>query len=240
MDILYILGSGSRWNNNELRYSLRSLEKHGKNYNRLFLTGEKPDFMKDNVIYNYQPDKHIGCINHFLKVLWTFQNTDISDDILLNYDDNFFIKNVDISTCPFYYRAEVIPEAFTVNNKHTRSLLFTKQILKSLDKPVKNFEVHCPIIYNRHKFYEFAYKFTKFIDFNDKQKGLLPRSCYLNNFEVAGKYISDCKIKKIISKQEIELAIKGRDIFSISGNVISGGIVEFLKENYPNKSRWER
>jgi hypothetical protein len=239
MDILYILGSGSKWDNNEIKYSLRSLEKHGQNYDRIFITGEKPKFINNKIIYNYQPDKYIGCINHLLKVLWTFQNTDISDDILLNYDDNFFIKNVDISNYPSYYKREMLPDMFTISNRHTKSLLYTKNILLSLGKPIKDFAVHCPIIYNRQKFYDFYEIFKKYIDINNKDFGLSVRIAYLNSLYIVGEYMPDCKIKRNITKKEIELVIKNRSIFSISNNITKGGITEFLQDNFPNKSKWE-
>ena len=42
MDVLYYIGAGSMRQNIELRLSLRSLEKHGKNIDRVFLVGNKP------------------------------------------------------------------------------------------------------------------------------------------------------------------------------------------------------
>ena len=44
MDILYVVGTGSKWDNNELRYSLRSIDKYGINIDRVFIVGTKPDF----------------------------------------------------------------------------------------------------------------------------------------------------------------------------------------------------
>lgn len=51
MDVLYILGSGSPFNNDELRYSLRSLEKNGVNVSRVIVVGENPGFLSENVEY---------------------------------------------------------------------------------------------------------------------------------------------------------------------------------------------
>ena len=44
MDIVYILGNGSKFNNEEIRYSLRSLEKF-VNFDRVFIVGECPKFL---------------------------------------------------------------------------------------------------------------------------------------------------------------------------------------------------
>lgn len=50
MDIIYSIGSGSTWDNNELRYSLRSLDMYGKSYDRVFVVGNIPEFLSDEVI----------------------------------------------------------------------------------------------------------------------------------------------------------------------------------------------
>ena len=51
MDILYCIGEGSKWNNNELRYSLRSLEKFGKNVGNIYMVGYNPGFLSDEVTF---------------------------------------------------------------------------------------------------------------------------------------------------------------------------------------------
>ena len=52
IDVLYILGIGSKFGNEELKYSLRSLETYVKDYGRVFITGVFPPFIdKSKVIY---------------------------------------------------------------------------------------------------------------------------------------------------------------------------------------------
>ena len=40
MDVVYILGKGSVWKDNEIRYSLRSIEKHLTGFDRVFIVGQ--------------------------------------------------------------------------------------------------------------------------------------------------------------------------------------------------------
>ena len=51
MDILYYIGDGSHHNNEELRYSLRALEKHCKDIDEVWIVGNKPHFLNDKVKY---------------------------------------------------------------------------------------------------------------------------------------------------------------------------------------------
>lgn len=56
MDVLYYIGGGSMHNNNELRYSLRSLQKHCRDLGKVWVVGNKPDFLQ-NVEYVWLEDK---------------------------------------------------------------------------------------------------------------------------------------------------------------------------------------
>ena len=54
-DVVYPIGQGSSWKNNELRFSLRSIEKYGINVGKLFIVGELPDFLLgEDIIYTYR------------------------------------------------------------------------------------------------------------------------------------------------------------------------------------------
>ena len=66
IDILYIVGTGSHWNNYELRYSLRTLEKYGKNIGRVFVSGANPGFLSDKIIYINIPDIDIFSNTDFI------------------------------------------------------------------------------------------------------------------------------------------------------------------------------
>lgn len=240
MDVLYILGNGSRWKNNEIRYSLRSLEKHAKNVGRVFITGEKPDFVNDKIIYNYYPDDRIPTINHFNKVLHTFKNTDISDNILLNYDDNFFLKDVNIEKYPYYYKRNEIPANYTINNFYTNASTFTRNLLLKLGKPIKDFSVHTPIIYNRQKFYKMAEVIKEHCNFdNPRSVGVSVRSLYCNLNNIKGKMIKDLKIHRDLPIFEIEQILKENSVFSTSDRVYND-MAGFIFKTYPKKSKWEK
>ena len=49
IDVVYILGDGSKWGNNEIKYSLRSLEKYGKNIRDVYICGNKPYFVNNKI-----------------------------------------------------------------------------------------------------------------------------------------------------------------------------------------------
>ena len=145
IDVLYIIGNGSLYGNVELRYSLRSLDKFGKNVGRVFITGECPDFI-DREKITFFPELDIGCraINHWWKVDQTFRKTDIGDRALLMYDDIFLCKNVDLAKYPWRWRSE-LPN-IRPDGEYKRTLFNAHEWLFKRNYPVLNYCLHQPCI----------------------------------------------------------------------------------------------
>ena len=56
IDVVYVLGKGTKWNDNEIRFSLRSLAKNVTGIRNVYIVGERPDFLK-RVIHISYPDE---------------------------------------------------------------------------------------------------------------------------------------------------------------------------------------
>jgi hypothetical protein len=56
IDIVYVLGTGSNWSDNEIRFSLRSVFKNLTNIGQIFIVGEKPAGLK-GFIHIDHPDE---------------------------------------------------------------------------------------------------------------------------------------------------------------------------------------
>jgi len=110
MDILYLVGEGySKCNYNELRYSLRSIEKYGKNVDRVYVVGYCPEWLSDEIIkipLDSQSLKHSGItekhINFITSILYVVDNTDIGNEFLISMDDHFYIRETDFNNYPIY------------------------------------------------------------------------------------------------------------------------------------------
>lgn len=235
IDVLYILGTGSHWENCELRYSLRALEKYGKNIGRVFVTGSDPGFLSDKVIYTNVPDIDIFSVNHWYKVSETFKRTNISDNCLYMMDDIFFNKEFNAEQYPYYYKGE-LKEQYDIDRRYNRCLQNTYKALKDNNKDIKNFGVHCPIIYNREKFLNMDIEQYRKLD------GFIsPRSFYCNMNNIIGEYKEDLKIRTLSNGiTELEEKIKDVDCWSISDTVINQGVSFYLMKNFKNKSKYEK
>lgn len=236
IDVFYVLGSGSKWDNNEIRYSLRSLEKYGKNVGQVWVVGNNPGFLSKEVKHIKAPDIGSPACNHWYKVKKFFTETNI-DKALYMMDDIFFTKETDLENYPYYYNRDLPTCPITDPDRYHHTLRNTRNELSKLNKPIISFGVHCPIIYEKDKFLNLNKLFTKFknryIDFIEV------RSLYCNMNDIKGEYCTDVKLREKYMDNWKELIYKN-DCFSISDEVIKIGIGDWLKENYPNPSKYEK
>ena len=161
MDILYVVGKGfSKCKNNELRYSLRSIEKYGKNIDKVYVSGYCPEFLSENVIkINYEQPYVSGKIlpiiakhaNILATLLYAIDNSDISDEFLISMDDHIYISPVDFGNYPFYMKQTVVlPQVgLTTYNKflsHTRQFLISQGLSYYNFCPHRNMHVSKSVI----------------------------------------------------------------------------------------------
>lgn len=234
IDVFYVLGTGSKWGNKELMYSLRSLEMFGRNIKNVYVVGNKPTFTNNNVKWIEAYDIGYPSTNHWHKVRKFFNQTNIRRAVYM-MDDVFFTKEVDFTNYPYYQRGQL--EITKNPNSYHTSLNNTKIELEKMNKPTTNFEVHCPIIYEKDKFLELT---DKFDSLRKKYRQFVQvRSIYCNYNNIEGIYTDDVKIYKKDMPNPYEKMNK-IDCFSISDDVIRMGIDKILQEKYPNKSKYEK
>ncbi len=222
MDILYYIGSGSHHNNQELRYSLRALEKHCKDIGNVWIVGNRPHFLNNNVKYLWVEDGGAWWQNAFYKTMASI-NAGISDNFLLMNDDFYMLKNFRAALYPHYYKGEMPNEA---KNKYQEAIVNTKHILQDLGKPTWHYGVHCPIRINAKKYKELA----RFYDKNFAGNAVSARCLYGNLF---------CKGRKVRDNKGSTLKQSVTGCFS-SKDWIDGNLFAELQKMFPNPSRWEK
>ena len=94
IDIVYALGTGSGWSDNEIRFSLRSIFKNLTNIGQIFIVGEKPAGLK-GFIHVEHPDEFSSTNadgNIIRKVLRACQDPRVSEKFLFINDDHIIIN----------------------------------------------------------------------------------------------------------------------------------------------------
>ena len=225
--IVIPLGRGSRNNDLELRYCLRSVEKYLTGYGDVFIVGEKPDWLR-NVIHIPCPDfgdkTYDKERNIFGKIMAACADDRVSDSFLFMNDDHYLLQEYAAREFPYYYDGRLRDKLTISDYKHTVS-----NTAAIVSPNVLYADIHCPIIYEKAKFatigrYNWAVKFGYCI------KTLY---CYEHVLCSHLRPAVDLKI------EEGPYSLTSRPWFSIGDKAFNGDIKRVLQELYPLKSRYE-
>jgi len=233
IDVLIPLGHGSGLDNNELRYSLRSLQENLSNIGNIYLIGVKPDWIT-NVIHVPYQDPHISSKfrnqNILQKILFTIRNYDVSDNFVFTNDDIFFLKPTDQNNLHNYTDCtmqEYLERNPMLNIIYKRAFLSTIQYLREKNLPMQHYDNHTPIIYNKFKFENI---------FADIQHEIVIKSIYGNSIT---PIIFDNKVFKPLSLQQIENQNKDQPFFSVADKALNEDMKEYIKTKFKKQSKYE-
>lgn len=235
MDVVY-LNTKTIWKNNEIKYSLRSLEKMVSNYNNVYVIGYKPEFLSDNVIHVPYPDKFTNkATNIMMKVLTASEIPEMSDNFMLLNDDYFFLSEIDGPTYPYYWKCDLAHTIEIQRNEYQQHVIPTYKVLLDKKLPTKNFDLHKPIIYNKHLFQEVINQYNWDIPW-----GYILRSIYCNTLGIEGVHKLDNKINHSHIPDSWARITKGLDCFSVGDQSEDQYLLSFLNKLFPEPSRYEK
>jgi hypothetical protein len=265
MDVLLPLGRDSRWQNNELRYCLRSIEKFATGYDRIFIIGEDPGFLNqesrkagssENSFSGIEgscvPNSNIwffplkdvrgnkqARIAH--KIFWAFQKTDISDQAVLFNDDYVLTAPTDLSRLPLYHRGSLFDAAQRQSDPvYKKSLEETNRVLQEASKPTFHYDIHAPMILERQSFLGLETWWQKSLAYPNGV-GLVVKSVYANNtLPFPGPTIRDCKLRNPYPARILNSIIRDRWVFSYSDQGLTPTLKQWLVDRFPEKSKWEK
>ena len=248
MDILYIIGRGSKHDNIELRMSLRSICKYGKGIDRIIVAGYPCDWLSDEVLKVPVPDKYgrkhlniMNCIQHVV-------DTGIIDgEFLYSSDDHFYVKPTDFSNYPYYAKSNELKK-FAIKGErcygYHLSLAQTRLLLEKYGLPIINFEQHC----NTHMHARVIRNFRGLIDESYLlERGAAPTSLVMNAWlttdyaphNIIKRY--DLKIKGASTVEELKAQIGDRECFSIGDALFAcSALQDYFGQEFPNKCRYEK
>lgn len=231
-DIVYILGHGSKWNNNELKYSLRSVEKHLSNVGRVYLVGNAPEFISGVIAIPFKETSH-KLENIINKTLAACNHPDISENFLCFYDDHFLNSDFDADNFPHFYKGTLAEHATIAKGNYKKLILNTEKELSRRNQKTFSYNVHCPQPINKEHY--------KSLDGYMYGRNVLMKSIYGNTvFPKESEYHQDFKIFKKQSAQEYIWQLKQAKFFSISDKALCNGLYELFNILYPKPSKYER
>lgn len=231
--IVIPLGTGSRWGNLELKFALRSVEKHLSGYGEVFIVGECPGWLQ-NVIHI--PAKDGDQIydkerNIFNKIMIACNDDLVTHDFLFMNDDHFLLQDYVAGEFPLYCDGWLSDHVNRVD-LYGNSAQNTSNVLHQ-DPPY--FDIHCPIVYHKALFkrilpcYDWSVKW-----------GYCIKTLYCHQVATHPTPYPDLKINELLPVALIKEQLAGRAWFSIGDRAREGGILQVLQELYPTPSKYEK
>jgi hypothetical protein len=234
MNIIIPLGTGSRWNNNELRYCLRSIEKHLTGWEKIVIVGVLPDWIKENdrlvfIQANDKPGAQHKEENIHRKSMKFIDSVYAGESFLFMNDDHFLLQDFEAAKFPYHHKGKLGATIIStpLRNPYHKSLVNTYKRTGN----AYNHDTHCPIIYRSDIYKRIDIPFPKY--------GYCIKSLYCHYAGIEGEYYPDCKLGSLDSKEAIHGAIDGRPYFSIGNKAIGEALREVMEELYPVPSAFE-
>lgn len=237
IDVVYTLGTGSPWQDNELRYSLRSLERFISGINNVYIVGHCPDWLV-NVTHLPFPDPH-ACKerNIMLKTAYVCGHPDLSENFLAIHDDHFALDYQDASEILNYAGGDLkrMSQQVAKQNHWREAVLNTYNALISKGHTTNNFDIHFPILINKKIF-------PAVMDLYDWRtpRGYVVKSLYGNTVGIKPTRIIDMKLAQRYSTADLVTRLKGRPWFSVGNAGLNGHFKMLLEALYPKVSIFEK
>lgn len=228
MDIVYFYKATN--DDAEITYSLRSVEKNFPGH-KVWIYGEKPR--------NIEPDEYVR-VNQYGGMKWdrvrnmlikVCKNKEISEDFYLFNDDFFILEPVE--TIPPMYNGKLIDHIEAIENRHkgqitsyTRRLRHANAELSRRGYGDLNYAIHVPLPVNREKGLE---------TLNEIRNNPMFRVLYGNQHAIGGIYNRDPKITRpedLPHEDDKYISTSDKSFFK-------GEIGRYLRDMFPDKSRWE-
>lgn len=224
MDIVYFTRNG---NNEELRYSLRSLSNLP--HNKVWIYGGCPQ--------GITPDRRVP-VAQIGRTKWdkvkdmyyhACLNNQISEYFILMNDDFFIMRPTRLYPM---YRCSLEEHITTIERKYhnspnayTRELRKTLSLLKKLGLPTNSYELHIPFVFNRERL---LYLLNTYPAYHAM------RSLYGNYYSIGGVKRDDVKVWRGMNHWNSESDFLSTDDYSFKEEV-----GDFIRSRFPERSRYE-
>lgn len=253
MDVVYVVGGGSKHNDAELRYSLRSIEKNGIGLGQVCIIGECPSWIDRSrltwIPFEDNPEA-APAVNVFNKLNHAIVKGLLPDRFLLSSDDHFFIRKTDFDNYPIHYKAERLPVQKDVgtgvygDRRYTQCMVNTARVMRWFNLPAKFYEGHTNKLYDLRTwtylknigFWNFAKHFEDGISANTPMAAAFMRQhpdwpCVRRK---------DIKVRSFASMDDLMQQLGESNSFSIGDGAFGSGIEQVLQEWFPDSSRFEK
>lgn len=239
-DIVYIVGTGSRWDDNELRFSMRSIAKHGHNIGRVILVGHCPEWINRDTVTVIPAVDETGRkhTNIALKIRKAIETLHLTEDFLISSDDHIYVQPVDFDNYPIYARGKISSECQDIYNEYHRSMVETRRYLIDKGLPYYRTNPH----FNTHIV---PALFGSILDdiLNTKTIDGIEINCVMGNtlIKQGRPFVeqSDMKVMAPKTPAEWQKIAKANHCISLDDRCLTTDLCKWLLYHFPDESPYE-
>jgi hypothetical protein len=240
IDVVYPLGTESKWDDNEIRYSLRSLAKNFPDLGRVWIIGHKPAWLT-GVVHIPMEDyhKHNKDANLIDKVLAACQ-AGVSEQFVFCSDDQVFLRPIQFKDMRPLHYADITntpDEKWGKGSWWARMRAVRDELKRRGFTSIKNYDSHCPTPYDRDKYAAIIPTFDY-----APPPGYTINTLYCNAAKVAGQPVKGRKHSAEEGEnddEKIRGALRGKDFLGYSDAGLTDTFKQVLAEMFPEKSKFE-
>jgi hypothetical protein len=232
IDVIYPLGDGTAWGNNELRYSLRSLA-NVPNIGDVYVVGIDPGFLSNNVRFIEHKDRpgYNKDGNIIQKTLLALSASDNASFLRLS-DDHIIMRETD--DWPVYYRREELPKSWAYSNRWGMRAFAARKKLEERGLPVYDYETHSPMLMEKDKFIEIMSSFDIW-----EERGVVVNSLYYNSLDIPRESEPNFQVCRLRSPNIPNIIDQFR-FLNYNDYALSERLKRFIMEKFPKKSIYEK
>jgi hypothetical protein len=257
MDAVYIFRHSVN-DDFELRCSLRSIDQFAPHLRKVWIYGDKPQFISDDTsLIEHVPYEvtsrvlgvKIPVSNMFLLIFLASLIPDLSSEYLFFSDDFYLLKDFPMEEARKDRYLEILsPYAIRARGLWKDSLWRTYDLLIRLGYTGYNFETHAPAFLTRKRVLAAYCDFQDFVT-EDRFYGLCGPTAILNHaYKQERMNLTDLKEENSRcgfwgqppAYEEVVRQSEGKLFFNFDDPAFGDGIRKFLMERFPKRSRFER
>lgn len=241
IDVVYPLSTGrhgskvlgSRWDNNELRYSLRSLEQHFHRLGRVFVVTEfLPDWLTGvEHVYTVDTHRRNKDANLIDKVLAACR-AGVSDTFLRASDDQCLLADWD--GLDVWHAGDADGQR---GGKWWRRCQRTCDYLKANGRPTWFYDCHCPAPVDRDEFV----RVVSAADYTTTP-GFSINTLYFNSVDIPRQRMAGQKLSvhRAIGPKKLRSLSRGKLFLGYNDRGLNDWLKQYLARRFPMPSRFER
>lgn len=237
IDIVIPLGRFSKCADKEMMYSLRSIEKNLEGWNKIYIIGYAPKFLNetDRIVVIPAEDYSLRKQeNIFKKLLMACEDPFISDPFIATADDIFFKEKTNVNDINHWFHSDLKYLTISAKGIYQLSVKNTYEYLSKNNLPIKNFDIHMPIRYEKEKMMGLLEV--------DWTRDHIIKSLYCNVNKIKGSPSRHLNFSARLTVDQIHTSLKDVNIFAVNGESLglSQAMFSVLQELFPDKSTFEK